>query len=218
MDAPAPIQFPRTVAFNDHRICLRPVTPDDRDRILAGLQEISVETSYRRFFTPTFYPSERELQYLTQIDGDTHMAVGALDCTRDGWPGLGVARYVQLPDEPTVAEGAVLVIDAYQRQGIGSLLLAALSQYAAGHGIEYFRGFVLTENRDFLDFLDALGACREQTHDAVRQLDVPVYPRGAPLPDHPALDRARWAWEAVAEAPIADCSGPVDASPSHNGA
>lgn len=205
MDDAPPIRFPRTVTVDGHRICLRPVTPDDRDRILAGLQEISVETSYRRFFTPTFYPSESELAYLTQIDGDTHMAVGALDCTREGWPGLGVARYVRLPDEPTVAEVAITVIDDYQRRGIGSLLLAALSQYAASHGVEYFRGFVLADNRDFLSFLDALGACREETHDAVRQLDVPVYPRGAPLPDHPDLDRARWAWQAVDEAEVGDC-------------
>jgi GNAT superfamily N-acetyltransferase len=205
MSDPDPIQFPRTVAFDDKRVCLRPVTPDDRDRILAGLQELSVETSYRRFFTPTFYPSEAELTYLTHIDGDQHMAVGALDCTREGWPGLGLARYVRLPDEPTVAELAITVIDDYQRQGIGSLLMAALSQYGAAHEIEYFRGFVLAENRDFLDYLDALGACREQTHDAVRQLDVPVYPQDAALPDHPALDRAHWAWRTVTEASLGDC-------------
>lgn len=200
------IRFPCTVAFDDQRVCLRPVTPSDRDRILAGLQELSVETSYRRFFTPTFYPSEAELTYLTHIDGDQHMAVGALDCTREGEPGLGLARYVRLPDEPHVAEIAITVIDDYQRQGIGSLLMAALSQYAADHGIEYFRGFVLADNRDFLDYLDALGACHEQTHDAVRQLDVPVYSRGAMLPDHPDLGRARWAWRAVAEATVGDCA------------
>jgi len=206
MDNAPSIRFPRTVTFDGERVCLRPVTPDDRDRILEGLRSISVETSYRRFFTPTFYPSEAELTYLTQIDGEQHMAVGALDCTREGEPGLGVARYVRLPDEPTVAEVAITVIDDYQRRGIGSLLLAALSQYAAGHGVEYFRGFVLADNRDVLDYLDALGACREQTHDAVRQLDVPVYPQGAELPAHSALDRARWAWRAVAEADLGDCA------------
>ena len=208
-DAPS-IRFPRTVTVDDRRVCIRPVTPDDRDRILEGLRSISVDTSYRRFFTPRFYPSEAELRYLTQIDGDRHMALGAVDCSAKGEPGVGAARYVRLPEAPTVAEAAVLVIDAYQRDGIGSLLLAALSQYAAGQGVEWFRGFVLADNRDFLAYLEALGACHKETHDGVLQLDVPVYPRGAQLPDTPALARARWAWRTIDDAGVADCDGPVD--------
>jgi len=125
---PETIRFPRTVIVNGRRVCIRPITPDDRDRIVQGLRSMSIETSYRRFFTPTFYPSEKTLQYLTHIDGEQHVALGAVDCTREGNPGIGAVRYVRLPDRPSIAEAAVVVIDEYQQQGIGSMLIAALMQ------------------------------------------------------------------------------------------
>lgn len=201
------IQFPRTVRVNERRVCFRPVTPDDRDRIVQGLRSMSVETSYRRFFTPTFYPSEKTLRYLTHIDGDQHMAIGAVDCSREGHPGIGAARYVRLPERPSIAEAAVVVIDAYQRQGIGSMLIAALSRYAADHDIEGFRGFVLAENRDFLSYLRALGATNEHAHDGVIQIDLPVYTRAKDFPSDSSPERARGAWKKIDDARLEDCEG-----------
>jgi GNAT superfamily N-acetyltransferase len=201
------IQFPRVVDVDALRVCVRPVTPDDRERIVEGLRSMSVETSYRRFFTPHFYPSEETLHYLTHVDGDQHVALGAVDCTREGEPGIGAARYVRLSEQPSVAEAAVVVIDAYQQRGIGSILIAALSRYAAGHGVERFRGFVLAENRDFLAYLRALGGGNEQVYGGVIQLDVPVYGRAAALPDGPETERARWAWHVLDAARIGDCDG-----------
>lgn len=211
MEDPPTIRFPRTITVNGRRVCIRPVTPNDRERIVEGLRSMSVETSNRRFFTPKFYPSEETLRYLTHIDGEQHMAIGAVDCSQEGEPGIGAARYVRLPDEPSIAEAAVVVLDAYQRQGIGSMLIAALSRYAATHGVEAFRGFVLAENRDFLTFLGMLGAFNEHAHDGVIQIDMPVYAREEDLPDGPEMKRARWAWEMVDGAQLADCDGtPAD--------
>jgi GNAT superfamily N-acetyltransferase len=200
-------RFPRTVTVNGRRVCIRPITPDDRERIVHGLRSMSVETSYRRFFTPTFYPSEKTLQYLTHIDGEQHMALGAVDCSREGNPGMGAARYVRLSKKPSIAEAAVVVIDEYQQQGIGSMLIAALSRYAADHGVAAFRGFVLAENRDFLDYLRTLGAFDEHAREGIIQLDVPVYAREEDLPTDPDLQRARWAWKTVENARLEDCDG-----------
>ena len=210
MAANPSLQFPRTMTVDGLRVCVRPVTPDDQKRILEGLRSMSVETSNRRFFTPKFYPNEETLRYLTHVDGDQHMALGAIDCTRAGFPGIGAARYVRLPDQPSVAEAAVVVIDAYQQRGIGSLLIAALSRYAANHDIEYFRGFVLAENRPFLSFLRHLGAVREKAHGGVIQLDVPVYAHAEALPDSPEIPRAHWAWQTLDDAQMGDCDDPPD--------
>lgn len=199
-------RLPRTVTVGALRVCLRPITPDDRKRILEGLQSLSVETSYRRFFTPTFYPSEATLRYLTHPDGERHVALGAVDCTREGTPGIGAARYVRLAEQPSVAEAAVVVVDAYQQRGVGSLLLAALSRVAADRGVVRFRGYVLADNRAFLTYLRALGAVNEKAHDGVIQLDVPVYAREAALPKAPETERARWAWRTLADAPVGDCT------------
>jgi len=189
--------FPLRVSVEDLDLIIRPVTAADKSRIVEGLRAISPETSYRRFFTPTFYPSDEQLRYLTDIDGERHMALGAVDASKEGAPGVGVARYIRLSEEPTVAEAAILVIDAYQRRGVGSVLLVALSRYAWHHGIRTFRGYVLPDNRAFLRYLQALGARKEQVEDGILQLDLPVLGRAEDLPETPAAQRARRAWRTV---------------------
>jgi GNAT superfamily N-acetyltransferase len=210
MAADSAFSFPRTLTVDGLRVCIRPVTPSDRERLLEGIRSMSVETSYRRFFTPTFYPSDETLRYLTHVDGEQHMALGAVDCTRDGFPGVGAARYVRLAEEPAVAEAAVVVLDAYQQRGIGSLLIAALSRYAAAHNVERFRGFVLAENRPFLAFLRDLGAVNERAHGGVIEVDVPVYERAEDLPAGPGTARAQWAWRTLDTARRGDCDAPPE--------
>lgn len=116
-----------------------------------------------------------------------------------------MARYVRLPDESTVAEAAIVVIDAYQGQGIGSLLMAALSKRAADCGLEYFRAYVLVENRGVIEVLRALGASELPAEDGVLQMDVPVYPDPQNLPTDPELKRVRRAWHAIETAKEGDC-------------
>ncbi len=47
-----------------------------------------------------------------------------------GQPGLGVARYISLADNPTTAEAAVTVVDEQQGRGIGTILLELLATSA----------------------------------------------------------------------------------------
>lgn len=188
------LEFPRTVTLGALRICIRPVTREDRERVLNGLRSISVRTSYHRFFTPSFYPNEEQLRYLTEVDGVRHVALGAVDCTEAGEPGVGVARYVRLPESPAIAEAAVLVVDAYQGQGVGSVLLAALSRHGAAHGVERFRAYVMEDNKPFLNSLKRLGAVDERVQDGVVQIDLPTCADASDVPAT-ASERARWAWQ-----------------------
>ncbi len=199
------LQFPLLVTGEAHRLCIRPVTPADREEIRQGLQTLSPETTYRRFFVSAFSPGDRELRYLTEVDGENHVALGAIDCTHHPPRGTGVARYVRLSEEPTVAEAAVVVIDAYQGRGIGSLLMAALSKRAAECGLERFRGYVLMENTGVVQGLRALGAAESPVEGGILQLDVPIYPTRDDLPEDSALQRVRWAWRAIEAAGKGDC-------------
>lgn len=180
------LQLPRKVHLNHQlTLCLGPIGPGDKERIREGIKKLSPETSYHRFFTPAFRASEQELAYLTDIDGESHMAIGARDLTREGEPGIGVARYVRLSDTPRVAEAAVLVVDAYQDRGIGSLLMAVLGAYAAERGIETFRAYVLRDNNMFLQFLTALGAKVAGSEQGAVVVNVPVFTNRDQIPDRP---------------------------------
>lgn len=168
------------------RAWIRPIRPDDKDRLQEGLQRLSPESRYLRFHTGVDRLSESQLRYLTEIDYADHMAWVAVDTDQPGTPGMGVARYVRLPAEPDIAEAAVTVIDEHQGKGLGSVLLNVLSRSAIEHGIRVLRNYVLVENEAMLRLLDELGAQRHDEGDGVYRVDMPLPADPRDLPETPA--------------------------------
>jgi GNAT superfamily N-acetyltransferase len=129
------------------RVRLRPVVPEDKERLVQGLERLSPESRYRRFMTAVARIPPRQLAYFTELDYVDHHAIGALALDEPGEPGIAVARYVRLVEQPDVAEVAVTVIDEYHACGVGTLLLQALSAVALEHGITTFRAEIMGDNR-----------------------------------------------------------------------
>jgi GNAT superfamily N-acetyltransferase len=166
------------------RILVRPILPEDKERLREGFLRLSAQSRYRRFLTSQGHLSEQQVRHLTEIDYADHMAWVAVDPSRPARPGVGVARYVRLPEEPTVAEAAVTVLDEYQRRGIGTILLRMLAGSAREHGIRSFRGYVLAENAPMREILQGLGARVVQEGPLLR-VDVPIPAAADELPDTP---------------------------------
>jgi len=136
------------------QVVLAPVTPASKPLIAAALLRLSPESSRRRFFTPRFWMSDAELDALTNLDGVNRFAIGATAVAIDGKAeGLGIARYVREAGEPRAAEAAVVVVDAWQRLGLGKLLLRRLAAEALARGIDRLRGIVLQDNDPMLGLL-----------------------------------------------------------------
>jgi GNAT superfamily N-acetyltransferase len=102
--------------------------------------------------------TEEMVRYLTHVDHRDHEAIIALD-DRTG-EGIGVARYVRLPERPDVAEVAVTVIDDWQGRGLGTLLLEAVSARARAEGIKHFTALILATNEEMIDLLMRLDPVR----------------------------------------------------------
>src|SRR5919108_4377527 len=100
---------------------LRPIVPQDKPGLVAGFDRLSPASRYLRFMTPLGELDDGMLHRLTELDYVNHFAWLALLPDEPGEPGAGVARYVRLDDEPEIGEAAVVVIDEYQRRGIGTL-------------------------------------------------------------------------------------------------
>jgi len=164
-------------------VTVRPIRPEDKDALAAGLRRVSPESRYRRFLRPVTSLSPRELAYLTEIDYTNHFAWVAVD-PDDDQQGLGVARYVRDAKDPTIAEAAVIVVDDYQGKGLGTILLRLLVATALHNEITTFRGWVLGDNVEILRPLERLGALRKADRGVLRiEVDLTAAFDGSTIQD-----------------------------------
>lgn len=173
------------------RVRLRPIVPEDKGRLLAGFRRLSPESRYRRFMSPLAELSPDMLARLTEVDYVDHFAWIALSLEEPGEPGVGVSRYVRLPDEPEVAEAAVTVLDEYQGRGLGTLLLQALGAVALENGIRTFRGYVLEGNAPVLEVLEGSGARVRHEAPGLLRVEVDLPARAEELAGSAAYDVLR---------------------------
>lgn len=131
---------------------LRPIRPDDAER-LARMHGAQSQTSiYLRFFTYKSSLSPKELERFTRVD---HVDRVALVILRGGEL-IGIGRYDRL-DDPLEAEVAFNIADAQQGRGLGSILMEHLAVAARENGIRRFSAEVLPENRKMLSVFQESG-------------------------------------------------------------
>ena len=123
-------------------VTIRPIRPEDREALATAHEHLSPESVRKRYLTPKPRLTERDLTYLTEVDGVNHVALIAVE---DG-DIVGVGRWVRLPEDPTTAEVAVIVADDHQGQGLGRRLGLALADAARERGIERFNALLLSDN------------------------------------------------------------------------
>jgi len=147
----------RTAVLRDgSKVVIRRVTPADAPVLAEGFERLSRESRRLRFLTAKPNLSQRDLRYLTEVDGHNHEALGAVDPVTGR--GLGVARFVRLAPDADVAEVAVTVTDEWQGRGLGTLLLEALTDRARAEGVTRYTALVADENTVVVDLLRRLGA------------------------------------------------------------
>lgn len=194
--APRPPEDPRSVVEvrlrDGSRVWIRPIRPSDRPLMEQGLRWLSPRSRYLRFHTYVSRLTNSQLDYLTDVDHHDHEALVAIDPDGEGQPGVGVARYIRLEEDPTVAEAAVTVIDAYQGLGIGTALIGRLERLAWERGIRTFRNYVLAENQAMLGIFSQLEGRFEAEGSGLYRVDVPIPAEDDELPDTPA---GRWVAE-----------------------
>jgi GNAT superfamily N-acetyltransferase len=177
---------------------LRLLRPDDRAKLLAGFGRLSDESRYARFFTAMPRLSETTLDRLLATDGLNHLAIAAEagDQPPETAEGLGVARFIRLPEAPDVAEAAVAVVDHMQHRGLGTLLLARLAAAARERGIRHFRAEVMRTNQAMVSLLHGIDADAHPTYEgsvAIYDLAVPEDTRAEDRPEGPLFGMLRLA-------------------------
>jgi RimJ/RimL family protein N-acetyltransferase len=129
--------------------------PDDREGLLAAVASSSTQSLYRRFFSPKRSFTEREVAFFLDVDFVDHLALIAV-LNEGGRPTIvGGARYIVV--QPGRAEVAFTVVDRYQGQGIGALLMHNLAGIARQAGIQELIAEVLADNISMLKVFEKSG-------------------------------------------------------------
>jgi GNAT superfamily N-acetyltransferase len=159
-------------------VLIRRISPDDAPLLAEGFQRLSRESRELRFLTAKTQLSARELRYLTDVDGHHHEALGALDPATGH--GVGVARFARLEPGGQVADVAVTVVDDWQRRGLGTLLLEALTDRARAEGVTRYTALVSGENTAALQLLRSLGARirHSDAHSGAVEYEIDIAPAG----------------------------------------
>jgi RimJ/RimL family protein N-acetyltransferase len=133
---------------------IRALHPEDRNALLAAIGGMSDRSVYRRFFALKRDFSEKEISTFLEIDFRNHVALVAVN--KDGQEGIiAGARYVVIA--PGQAEVACAVVDAYQGQGLGKLIIRRLCAIAKVAGLRELVAEVLPENLSMLKVFEASG-------------------------------------------------------------
>jgi acetyltransferase len=134
-----------------------------REHIVDAVSRMSQQSRQQRFAFPVVKLSERQLDHLANLDEKDRVAWCAFIPTENGEKGIGLARYVRLQEDYSVAEFAVAVVDEFQGQGVGTELLGRLIESAKSNSIATLRGYVLAHNREML------ALCRKFDAHTVRE-------------------------------------------------
>ncbi len=141
-----PSEWEADVVLSDGgTVRLRPIVPDDDDRLLGLYERLSEESLYLRFFSPVPRPTARQLERLSRVDYHDHMALVALL----GDDMVAVARYDLVGVGE--AEVAFTVDDSQQGRGLGTVMLEHLAVIARSRGIRRFVADIMPSNRRMLD-------------------------------------------------------------------
>lgn len=160
------------------RVLIRPLLYSDRYELADAYLRLTEQTRRRRFFEAPPELSERDLEYLTNLDYGDHFAWAAFDLDSPGCPGIGVGRYVRDRGHPAQAEVAVTVTDPCQHRGLGTLLLLLLAERAASQGVSSLVGYMRWENVEALTGLREAGALVEADEPGVARVEIRIPPTG----------------------------------------
>jgi len=133
---------------------VRPLERSDRATLARAVARLSEQSRYLRFAAAKPRLTERELDYLVDVDHHDREALVAID--PDTGRGIAVVRYVR-DGAGDAVEIAATVADEWQGRGLGGALVARLAERARAEGFRVLRASVLAANERSLRMLRRSG-------------------------------------------------------------
>lgn len=130
----------------------------DKERLVAGFEELSPESRRQRFLAPVNRLSDAMLEHLVdEVDGVDHVALVLFaEGPPDVYDPVAIARVVRYPDLPDAADLAVTVKDDWHGRGVATALLGVLVRHRP-EGVTRIITEVASDNPASLAMLRRLG-------------------------------------------------------------
>jgi len=134
---------------------VRALKPSDETEMMAAVGRIGAQSLYRRFMGAKRGFSDKERAFFLNVDFVNHVALVATVKEAERVFIVAGGRYIV--EKPGTAEIAFAVVDDYQGQGIGAVLLRHLATIARQAGLKEFTAEVLPDNTPMLKVFERSG-------------------------------------------------------------
>jgi acetyltransferase len=135
-------------------VALRAARSEDIPAVQQFVRGLSDRSRRNRFFSPLRELSPDQLDRVTRSRPPGELALVSETIGSAQSRIVAMAQYVVC--EPLEVEFAIVVDDAWQRQGLGTQMLGVLAEHAARAGLAALTGFVLADNWPMLALLSRL--------------------------------------------------------------
>ncbi|MFE7133366.1 GNAT family N-acetyltransferase [Streptomyces sp. NPDC057638] len=170
---------------------VRPITPEDADRLVSFYERVSDESKYYRFFAPYPRLTDKDVHRFTHHDYVDRVGLAVTV----GGEFIATVRYDRIDGQGRPAsapageaEVAFLVEDAHHGRGVASALLEHIAAVARERGIRRFAAEVLPANTKMIKvFRDAGYTQRRTFEEGSVHLTLDLEPTAESL----AVQRAR---------------------------
>ncbi len=171
---PYPDEYVHPASLPDGaRLVLRPIRPEDEPMWKAMLASCSRETIYSRFRYMFQWSTHQAATRYCFIDYDREIAIVAETADGDERRLVGVGRLVADPDHESV-EYAVLVTDAWQNRGLGSVLTDYCLEIASGWGAKRIVAQTTSDNRRMITLFERRGFELTPAEDGMVDVSKPL--------------------------------------------
>ena len=148
---PYPVQYEQTAATKGGLpVKIRPIRPEDEPLLVKFLAQLSEQSVYLRYFQSLKLSQRVAHERLTRmchVDYDREMAlVVTYDNPATGETEIIAAGRLSKLHNTDEGEFAMLIADAYHRQGLGTELLRRLIQIGRDEGLSRIIAFMLRDN------------------------------------------------------------------------
>ena len=159
---------------NGRKVRIGGLDRSHRQRYVTALNSLSSRTLYLRFLSPVRAISDAQVDRFLDVGHDGREALIAVSFDTDEI--VGVARFETDPSRGDQVEIGLVVVDAWQFQGVGSSLLDRLIELAGRCGYRVVGATSLAENAVVSSMVRARGFTALTTSLGITEWALPLSP------------------------------------------